>query len=90
VSENDQRTSEAVALAAQLRRAGFAAELVASGSAKKRYSRAMALSPLTAISLDVRDGVRTQGLRVISADTDSAADIQAAYERISLTLFSAP
>jgi histidyl-tRNA synthetase len=44
VSENDQRTSEAVALAAQLRRAGFAAELVASGSAKKRYSRAMALT----------------------------------------------
>ncbi|QJQ32023.1 histidine--tRNA ligase [Sphingomonas lacunae] len=90
VSENDERTGEAVALAAQLRQAGFAAELVASGSAKKRYSRAMALNPLTAISLDVRDGVKTQGLRVIKAETDLAADIQAAFERISLTIRLAP
>lgn len=89
VSENDERTSEAVALAAQLRRSGFAVELVASGSAKKRYSRAMAMNPMAAISLDVRDGIRTHGLRVINASDGIAADIQAAFERISLTFFPA-
>ncbi len=90
VSENDARTSEAVSLVAHLRRSGFVVELVASGSAKKRYSRAMALNPMAAISLDVRDEVKTQGLRVVNADEGIAADMQAAFERISLTLFPVP
>ena len=90
VSENDERTSEALALVAHLRRSGFVVELVASGSAKKRYSRAMALNPVAAISLDVRDGVNTQGLRVVNADEGIASDMQAAVERIMLTLFRVP
>ena len=90
VSENDERTSEAVSLVAHLRRSGFVVELVASGSAKKRYSRAMALNPMAAISLDVRDGVKTQGLRVVNADEGIAADMQTAFEQISLTLFPVP
>lgn len=90
VSENDERTSEALALVAHLRRSGFVVELVASGSAKKRYSRAMALNPMAAISLDVRDGVKTQGLRVVNADEGIAGNMQAAVERIMLTLFPVP
>lgn len=90
VSENDERTGEALALVAHLRRSGFVVEVVASGSAKKRYSRAMALNPVAAISLDVRDGVKTQGLRVVNADEGSAGNMQAAVERIMLTLFPVP
>jgi len=56
VVENDALQDDAVHTAAALRRAGIAVEIVASGSPKKRYDRAMKLSPGAILSLDQRDG----------------------------------
>lgn len=56
VVENDALQEDAVRTAAALRRAGIAAEIVASGSPKKRYDRAMKLSPGAIVSIDQRDG----------------------------------
>jgi len=56
VVENDAVQDDAVRTAAALRRAGIAVEVVGSGSAKKRYDRAMKLSPGAILSLDQRDG----------------------------------
>jgi histidyl-tRNA synthetase len=56
VVENDALQDDAVRTAAALRRAGIAVEIVASGSPKKRYDRAMKLSPGAILSLDQRDG----------------------------------
>lgn len=86
VAENDARLTAALKLVAGLRRAGFSVELIASGSPKKRYNRALQLNPAAAISLDVRDGVATHGLRILGADHVEAGALQSAFDRISLTL----
>ncbi|WP_420137018.1 histidine--tRNA ligase [Sphingomonas sp.] len=52
VVEKDAAQTDGIAAAATLRRAGIAVELVASGSPKKRYDRAMKLSPGAILSLD--------------------------------------
>ncbi|WP_442679953.1 histidine--tRNA ligase [Sphingomonas sp. ASY06-1R] len=52
VVENEAAQTDGIATAAALRRAGIAVELVASGSPKKRYDRAMKLSPGAIVSLD--------------------------------------
>jgi histidyl-tRNA synthetase len=56
VVENDALQEDAVRAAAALRRADIAVEIVASGSPRKRYDRAMKLSPGAVLSLDQRDG----------------------------------
>jgi histidyl-tRNA synthetase len=56
VSENDSRNAHAAQMVAQLRRAGVTAELVATGSPRKRFDRARKLDPAILISLDLRDG----------------------------------
>jgi histidyl-tRNA synthetase len=56
VVENDAAQIDAVKAAAALRRAGIAVEVVGSGSPRKRYDRAMKLSPGAILSLDQADG----------------------------------
>jgi histidyl-tRNA synthetase len=60
VAENAQRETEALAMVMKLRSAGVVAELVATGSAKKRFDRARKMDPAILISLDVREGAATQ------------------------------
>ncbi|MFM5916228.1 MAG: histidine--tRNA ligase [Novosphingobium sp.] len=57
VAENSARETDALGLVTELRRAGVDAELVATGSAKKRFDRARKMDPAILISLDIRDGV---------------------------------
>ncbi|WP_226017661.1 histidine--tRNA ligase [Novosphingobium sp. FKTRR1] len=63
VAESADREIEAQALVARLRRAGAIAELVASGSLRKRFDRAKKLNPASIVSLDQRDGNKTQNFR---------------------------
>ncbi|HMI20924.1 MAG TPA: histidine--tRNA ligase [Sphingomonas sp.] len=56
VVENDAAQTDAVKAAAALRKAGIAVEVVGTGSPRKRYDRAMKLSPGAILSLDQADG----------------------------------
>jgi histidyl-tRNA synthetase len=59
VAEAEEASAAVIGLTARLRRAGFATEAVLSGSAKKRYDRALKLSPAHIISYSRHeDGVR--------------------------------
>jgi histidyl-tRNA synthetase len=60
VVENDAAQLESVRIAAALRRAGIAVEVLASGSPRKRYDRAVKLSPGAILSLDVQNGAPTR------------------------------
>ncbi len=80
-AENAERETEAVALVTDFRRAGFAAELFASGSARKRYDKARKANSAILISLDVRDGANSDNFSVVQTDfvrEADAADIFAA------------
>jgi histidyl-tRNA synthetase len=65
VAENAARETEALALVMQLRGNGIEAELVATGSAKKRFDRARKMDPAVLISLDVREGVPSHSLKIL-------------------------
>ncbi|MEO0032550.1 MAG: hypothetical protein RIS94_2308 [Pseudomonadota bacterium] len=67
VAENVEQEGPALALLSRLRRAGVSAEIVATGSPRKRFDRAKKLNPAAIVSLDVRDGAPTRSLRVLEA-----------------------
>ena len=73
VVENDAVQDDAVRIAAALRRAGIAVEVVGSGSAKKRYDRAMKLSPGAILSLDHRDGATARRFKDLGGN---AGDVE--------------
>jgi len=77
VVENDAAHTEAVATLAKLRRAGVAAELVATGSPKKRYDKALKLDPAETLTFAMDgDTVATRG-RVLRGDTSRVAEVLA-------------
>jgi histidyl-tRNA synthetase len=75
VAENAAREADAFALATKLRAAHVAAEVYVTGSPRKRYDRAMKARPGAIVSFDVRDGVQTQGFKLL--DTANAAAVRA-------------
>jgi histidyl-tRNA synthetase len=77
VVENDAAHTEAVATLARLRRAGVSAELVATGSPKKRYDKALKLDPAETLTFAMDgDTVATRG-RVLRGDTSRLAEVLA-------------
>lgn len=68
VVENDAVQEEGIRLAAALRRAGIAVEILASGSPRKRYDRAVKLSPGAILSLDRQDGALTRRYKSLGSD----------------------
>jgi histidyl-tRNA synthetase len=72
VAENSAREGDALALTAELRRQGIAAEIFATGSARKRYDRALKTNPAAIVSFDVRDGVPTHGFRLLNDENVNA------------------
>ncbi len=74
VAENAEREGEASALAARYRRAGYSAEAFVIGSPRKRYDRAKKAGPAILISLDVRDGSRTQSFGVLNSNYERAEE----------------
>ena len=65
VAEHGDREVEALALVAAMRRAGVAAELIATGSPRKRFDRAKKFDPAAIVSLDVRETGKTQNFRPV-------------------------
>jgi len=63
VAENPAREGAALELVARLRVAGVAAEIVATGSPKKRFDRARKMDAAVLISLDLRDGIATHSAK---------------------------
>ncbi len=56
VVENDERLNDAITLVGKLRASGFAAELVASGSPRKRFDKAKKIPSHALLSFAVTDG----------------------------------
>ena len=78
VAEHRDREAQASTIVAALRRAGVATEAYVTGGPRKRYDRALKTNPQFVVSLDVRDGTETQGVRslrngALTADTVEAA-----------------
>jgi len=93
VAENNARQADALALAARMRRAGVATELIVTGNTSKRYSKAQRLDPDWIASLDVRDGHYTHSFRprrlVGSLDTEIEETFWSEVERLGLERASA-
>jgi histidyl-tRNA synthetase len=68
IAENVAKEQEAARFVASLRKAGVSAELFASGSARKRYDRAMKFRPAAIVTLDLRDGVGVHGQKLLRDD----------------------
>jgi len=80
VAEHIEQEAPALRLVTLLRRAGHAAEIIATGSARKRFDRAKKLNPAVLVSLDVREGLPTRSLRLLEAGFAHAEGICAVYE----------
>jgi len=77
VIENDAVQEDGIRTAAALRRAGIAVEIIGSGSPRKRYDRAMKLSPGAILSLDHRDGESTRRFRDLGGDVGDVEGVLA-------------
>jgi histidyl-tRNA synthetase len=85
VAEHVEHETTALALVVAYRRAGIAAELVATGSPRKRFDRAKKLNPAALVSLDQRDGVASRSLKLLDADFAKAEQLQAVYDEFLLS-----
>jgi histidyl-tRNA synthetase len=80
VVEDDRVQAEGVRTVTVLRKAGFTAELVASGSPKKRYDKALKLNPDETVSLRWSDEGPSTILRTLSGGTSGVRAILEAAE----------
>jgi len=80
VAEHPEFESDALKLLTLYRRAGIVAEIVATGSPRKRFDRARKMAPAALVSLDLRDGVPATTLKLLQADAARADEFQAVYE----------
>ncbi|UNU44157.1 histidine--tRNA ligase [Sphingopyxis sp. YF1] len=86
VAENIDCELTASSLAAAFRRSGFWAELVATGSPRKRFDRARKLDPALIVSLDVRDGVHTRNIKLLDERYNRLPTAHAVFD----SFFSSP
>ncbi len=68
VAEEDDVVANAIGRVAQFRRQGFTAELVASGSSRKRFDRAVKANPLAIESVRRIDGEIVRRLKMLGTD----------------------
>jgi len=80
VAEHRDREDEAVAFGAALRSNNIAAEVYVTGSPRKRYDRALKTQPAAVVSLDVRDGGRSGGFRMLDSENETARRAQAIWD----------
>ncbi|KTF68578.1 histidine--tRNA ligase [Sphingomonas sp. HT-1] len=80
VVEDDRVQADGVRAVAALRRAGLAAELLATGSPRKRFDKAVKSNPDALLSLGVADGATSKRLKVNVGD---AAAIEAVLGSIA-------
>jgi len=77
VVEQDEAHDAAVALTARLRRAGHVTTLVASGSPRKRYDKALKLGPAEIVQVRFEDGAPKASARIIDGGETRIADVLA-------------
>ncbi|AOH83809.1 histidine--tRNA ligase [Sphingomonas panacis] len=75
VVEQDDVYESALALTAALRRAGHVTTLVASGSPRKRYDKALKLAPAEIVQLSLDAGAIKVNARVIDGGASNIADV---------------
>ncbi|MEJ5979459.1 histidine--tRNA ligase [Novosphingobium sp. PS1R-30] len=80
VAEHRDFETEALKLVTLYRRNGIAAELVTTGSPKKRFDRARKLEPAAIVSLDLRDGAPSRALKLLTEAHANTAGIQSVYD----------
>ena len=80
-AENPDREIDAAQIVADFRRAGFVAELFATGSPRKRYDKARKSEPAILISFDVRDGEKTHSWLSTDPAIEREADALALFRR---------
>jgi histidyl-tRNA synthetase len=78
VVENDSVQTDGVKTAAALRRGGIAVEVVASGSPRKRYDRAVKLAPGAILSLDQAEGATTRRFKSLGGNVGDVEGVLAA------------
>ena len=71
VVENDQLMPTAQSLISGFRQDGFACEILATGSPRKRYDKAVKLNPAIIITLNVIDGVEDVGMKAMTDAGDA-------------------
>jgi histidyl-tRNA synthetase len=80
VAEHAEHETAALALVVACRRAGIVAELIATGSPRKRFDRAKKLNPAALVTLDQRDGVASRSFKLLAANFAKAGQLQAVYD----------
>jgi histidyl-tRNA synthetase len=75
--EDDRALHEAIARLAQIRKAGLSADMIASGSPKKRFDKATKVPARTILSFTVRDGEVRHGIRGEKDVADRLAELLA-------------
>jgi histidyl-tRNA synthetase len=80
VAEHPDFEIEAIKLATLYRRSQLAAEVVTTGSPKKRFDRARKVEPAAIVSLDLRDGVAARSLKQLVDNHPRRNDIQVVYD----------
>ncbi|PZU16885.1 MAG: histidine--tRNA ligase [Citromicrobium sp.] len=81
VVEDDGALSFAVKLIGIVRANGFSAELIASGSPRKRYDKVIKLRPRTVVVTDMHNGVAVPSFRTL-ADAEAERKIRALLETV--------
>ena len=80
VVENDDLLARGIQAVADLRREGFVAELVASGSPRKRFDKAVKLGAEAIASISTRDGIAQVSLR---AENEIRARIAPMFDELA-------
>ena len=80
-AENPNMEAAAIAMVAELRRAGIAAELFATGSPRKRFDRARKADPAVIYSLDIRDGIVNYSAKPLKEGYVVSDDAQAIFDK---------
>ncbi|OYW16248.1 MAG: histidine--tRNA ligase [Novosphingobium sp. 12-64-8] len=80
VAENTDRESAALGLVTAFRRGGFSAEVIATGSPRKRFDRARKLEPAMIASLDLRDGAPTNALKLLGEGFARSVEAQDVFD----------
>lgn len=84
VPEHRDREDLAFRVARALREEAITVELFAYGSPRKRFDRALRTNPACIVSLDLRDGLASGGLRVLDGGRANLEAIERIYKSIDL------
>jgi len=84
VAENAARETLAFKVAQRFRAMGYSAEAFTQGSPRKRFDRAMRANPACIISLDLRDGEASGGMRMLDDTRIDVAPVEQVYRKIDM------